>query len=169
VPPRIRALSVSIGLALLIAAIDQYVKAWVIAAVPPGTSHVVIPGVFEITRRFNTGAAFSLFAGAGMPVLIAVNVLVVALFIWLIWPLLDRRLAVAAGACVLGGALGNMVDRCWLQGVFDYLEFHVTPTYIWPTFNIADVAIVTGVGLLMLLFLRDRRRLIAPPPEESES
>ena len=127
--PRFRALGATIGLAGCIAALDQWVKGMILTALPQDGVRTIIPGVFDLSHRFNTGAAFSLFAGAGMPLLIFLNVVVAVLFVWLIWPFLGRALGVLAAGCVLGGAAGNVIDRVFRHGVVDYLEIHLSPTY----------------------------------------
>ena len=135
--------------------LDQASKSLVRAALRPAESLEVIPGVFSITLILNPGAAFGLFPWLGF-VLLVVGLAAAAALLWYLWwhrpepPLLRYGLALA-----LGGVAGNLVDRATLGRVVDFLDFR-----IWPAFNIADTAIVTGVALISyeLLGLSSRGR-----------
>lgn len=113
---------------------------------------------FNLTRLHNTGAAFSFLAGAGgwqqwFFVILGVAVSL-GVMIWLrLVPKNNQMLAI--GLClVIGGALGNVIDRVVLGYVVDFLDFHLGQ-YHWPAFNLADIAIVSGAGLLMLDSFRE--------------
>jgi signal peptidase II len=118
----------------------------------------VIEGFFYITHVRNTGAAFGLLAD--MPQLprltffISVSLVAVGIIISFYRKLSpgDRLAALALGL-ILGGALGNLVDRVFRQEVVDFLHFRLWRNYSWPDFNIADTTIVIGVGLLVLELL----------------
>lgn len=120
---------------------------------------------FNLTRLHNTGAAFSFLADAGgwqQWFFIVLGVVVsLGVMIWLrLVPKNNQMLAI--GLClIIGGALGNVIDRVVLGYVVDFLDFHLG-SYHWPAFNIADIAIVTGAGLLILDSFREL-------PESSES
>jgi len=109
----------------------------------PNESLPVIKSVFHITYVNNPGAAFGLLANK-TPIFIGVT-LVVAVFILLTYNYLPpgRTLLRLALALMLGGAMGNLIDRVRFGYVIDFLDFRV-----WPVFNLADMAIVTGVVLL---------------------
>ena len=112
---------------------------------------VDLPGPLDLRLLFNPGAAFGLGAALPTAVVIAVTALLVvaiAVYTWRAAPTLGR-VAQAGLALVLGGAVANLTDRALDGVVTDYLH-----TGWWPTFNLADVAIVTGAGLLMLHSLR---------------
>jgi len=120
---------------------------------------------FNLTRLHNTGAAFSFLADAGgwqqwFFIVLGVTVSL-GVMIWLrLVPKNNQMLAI--GLClVIGGALGNVIDRVVLGYVVDFLDFHLG-SYHWPAFNIADIAIVTGAGLLIIDSFREL-------PDESES
>ena len=144
---------------LLIAAVDQGIKGLVLATMQ-GKSHLIIPGIFSLSYRENTGAAFSMFNEMHIAVLLGLNLLVLVFFIYLIRPYLQARPGQFAAVLVLGGALGNLVDRVVRRHVIDYLDFHV-----WPVFNLADAFIVAGVALLVWLILRDERAKIDRSPD----
>ena len=149
------------ALALLIA--DQVTKALVVADLAVGQRVNVIGDMVQIWHAQNRGAAFSLFQG-GTLVFLVVSVLSIGLVVYFHRGLRDRRpwLHVVLGM-VLGGTLGNFVDRLRQGYVTDWLSVGVGDTR-WPTFNIADASVVVGIGILVLyLFLTnpDRREATA--------
>lgn len=113
----------------------------------------VWPGIFHITYIQNAGAAFGILAEQRW-IFIAVSVLLLAAAAFF-YPQLRRESAwIRYGAALLvGGAIGNLIDRIWLGQVIDFLDFRV-----WPVFNIADIGIVVGVGCIMYAMLwKDRK------------
>lgn len=152
-PVRLRALYFT--LAFFIVLLDQATKIMIRAWVPMHERIVVIPGFFDITRVENTGAAFGLFAGAtspyrpillnGVAFVVFVFVLVYALKSPVHW----KRLQLAL-AGILGGAVGNLIDRIGAGSVTDFLRLHAADKWEWPSFNVADSAITVGVVLLAL-------------------
>jgi signal peptidase II len=149
------------ALALLIA--DQVTKALVAADLAVGQKFNVIGDLVQIWHVQNRGAAFSLFQG-GTLVFLVVSVLSIGLVVYFHRGLRDRSpwLHLVLGM-VLGGTLGNFVDRLRQGYVTDWLSVGVGDTR-WPTFNIADASVVVGIGILVLyLFLTnpDRREATA--------
>jgi signal peptidase II len=138
--------------ALVVALVDQGVKAVVVHEVPVGATIPMIPGALSLTHVQNTGVAFGLFAGISP--LITVFAALILLFVLFYnrgrW--LGSRAVGAGIALMAGGATGNLCDRARLGFVVDYLDLHV-----WPVFNFADVAIVAGAGVLALALSRDGR------------
>lgn len=147
----------ALGLALLVLGADQGVKRLVVGALLPDESRPLIPGILHLTYRQNTGAAFSMFSQAHPSVLVLLGLLVLGIFLALIYPHLRTRSGMVAAALVVGGAVGNLIDRIRLQYVIDYLEISV-----WPVFNIADAAIVVGIAMLLatLVIAEHTRRAI---------
>ena len=145
-PPRLGQM-----LAIAVIALDQLSKWWMLAVV------MVPPRVIEITPFFNLvvvmnpGVSFGMFSEAPrwMPWMLAGIALSIslALLIWL--RRADSRLLASALGLVMGGALGNVVDRVRFGAVADFLDFHAAGVH-WPAFNVADSAITIGVGLLIL-------------------
>ena len=134
--------------------LDQLTKYWVIDVFHYGDRYTVIPGLFELTHVRNPGGAFSFFADGPVfeRMLFFVGMTCVSMVLLLVF---FRRLepearftSVALGA-ILGGALGNLIDRLIHREVIDFLDFHLG-SYYWPTFNLADSFIVLGVGFLLL-------------------
>lgn len=135
----------------LLIGIDQLSKYWLrTEIVPQPESLITITSFFNLNHAWNYGTAFSLFwstAESQRWFLIAGTGLIsVALMVWL-WRTPSKLTAVAVGS-ILGGALGNIIDRVQHGAVFDFLQFHLAD-YYWPSFNIADSAIVCGVALLL--------------------
>lgn len=166
-----------VGAAGVIAAIDQASKAYVVQGLKlPEIGKIEISGLFDLTYVRNYGASFGLLANHGFSrVLLSIISLGVAtmLVIWL--ARLKRPLAAAAVACIVGGALGNLVDRVSLGYVVDFFDFsgfpfpHLVRTdgfpgwtlanggFIW-VFNVADAAINVGIALLALDWWREGRK-----------
>ena len=144
--------SVGLGLAVAVLVLDQSTKLWASAALDYGVPLALLP-LFNLTLVHNPGAAFSFLADAGgwqrifFIALSSVVSLVLALWIWKL-PRGVRLLAVALGL-VLGGALGNLVDRVVHGYVIDFIDLHAGGWH-WPAFNVADSAISVGVVLLLV-------------------
>ena len=152
-PVRLRALYFALAAAVVL--LDQATKAVIRAFVPLHDRIVVIPGCFDITHVKNTGAAFGLFAGATSPYRpILLNAVAFAVFLLVLVyafrsPVHWQRLQLAL-AGILGGAIGNLVDRIGAGSVTDFLRVHLADRWEWPSFNVADSAITVGVVLLAL-------------------
>jgi lipoprotein signal peptidase len=111
----------------------------------------------NLTLMHNTGAAFSIFAGATPWFFVALSVLVsVGILIWMRRHPTGDRLVAASLALILGGALGNGIDRATRGFVIDFVDFHIHGWH-YPAFNVADSAIVLGAILMGLDMLRPRR------------
>lgn len=124
---------------------------------------VVIPEHFDMQYTRNEGAAFSFLADADspwrLPFFIGINIFAVALILWILRSVALRQQFLVWGlSLVAGGALGNLIDRIRLEYVIDFIVWKWTDEYRWPTFNIADSAIVLGVALLVLDMLVDAVR-----------
>jgi signal peptidase II len=152
---------VALVLSLSVFAIDRWTKHLVETTLSFTDTKEVIKGFFNIVRSENPGVAFGLFAQSNMrfrtTILIVFSVLAVAILAVLLtrirrW---DRPTGLGV-ALVFGGALGNVYDRIHSGMVTDFLDFY-HGTYHWYTFNVADTAICTGAGLLILSMLRTPR------------
>lgn len=139
------------ALALGVVVLDQVTKAIVVGTIPLHQTIPVIRGFFDLTHVRNTGAAFGFLASAGSARPLLVTLLALAVFAGVLaWSLTtppEHRLLQAALALVMGGAVGNLVDRVRHQAVTDFLRFYVD-RWEWPSFNVADSAISVGVVLL---------------------
>ena len=146
--------------ALLIIA-DQVSKGWIEARYLLGESTPVLP-VLDIVRLHNPGAAFSFLAGAGGWQRWFLSALAVAVSLGILWWLRQmhagrERLLAVSFALILAGALGNVIDRIEHGYVVDFIHAHWGGAY-FPAFNIADMAISVGAGLMLLDAFLDWRR-----------
>ena len=160
--PRIRLL---LAITPAIVLLDQLTKAWITANVQPHRPIDVIEGFFKITHARNPGAALGLFQGAPwwvFVVLTCVAVGLIAHYYRQIRP--DDKLSGTALALILGGAFGNLIDRVRQHEVVDFLQFDLG-LFIFPDFNVADSAIVVGVGLLLLDAVITESEQSAPAPD----
>lgn len=130
----------------------------------PGRSLPVIDGVLHLTYVRNLGAAFGLLPGA-QPLFITTSVLVLVFVagFWMKMRPVERTLVVAL-ALLCGGALGNLIDRIFLGKVTDFLDIALID---FPVFNVADIAIVFGVGLLTIWLLFAPEEHAVPEQESS--
>lgn len=148
--PNLPKFSVWMGLAGTVIALDQATKAWVVARLYFGET-VVVTSFFNLVYAENRGAAFSFLAGAGGWQRWFFVGLAVVISVWLLAMLrrhAAERLMPAALSLILGGAIGNVIDRLYLGAVVDFLDFHVAGRH-WPAFNVADAAITVGVALML--------------------
>ncbi len=149
-------------LSALVIVLDQLSKAWVLATLDPGQKLAVIPGFFYWTLAFNDGAAFSFLANSGgwqrwLFTLLALAIAAV-LLVWMKRTRAgDWRTAVPL-ALVLGGALGNVIDRIRLGHVTDFILVYFGD-WAYPAFNVADSAVCVGaVALILFSFLAPARQ-----------
>ncbi len=144
--------------ALPVTALDQATKALVMAFLEKYRTVPVIPGFFNLTHIYNPGGAFGFLASQGTAVrnifFFAVSWLAILLVLYFFWrtPRSHRMLSTAF-AMILGGAMGNMIDRIRLGHVVDFLDFYIGRHH-WPSFNVADSAITVGMVIFVwhLLF-----------------
>jgi signal peptidase II len=142
-------------LAFLLVALDQASKLWALSRLNAGEVVAAWPGVLQLRRVSNTGAAFSLFTGS-TPLLALVSLAVaVGVAVVLLRNPPAKLLPALALAFLLGGAVGNGIDRWRLGAVVDFLEF---VPFSFPVFNIADVAINLAVLCFLLDVLASLRR-----------
>ena len=149
------------SLAAIVTALDQFTKFQVQQHLTLYTSTPVIPGFFNLVHTLNKGAAFGFQNspdGTWQPYFfIAVSVLAVVIILNLLSKADNgSRLFVVALGLILGGALGNLIDRVRMGQVVDFLEFYVG-SFVWPAFNVADIAITLGSLALILSFYTRRR------------
>ena len=137
----------------LVFLLDRFSKIWVIDRFTPGEGRMVWPGVLHLTRVNNTGAAFGILSGSGFALTLVSVVCVAALAIYVAGTFIQNRTSVRsfAGSLVIAGALGNLADRVRYGYVVDFIDFRV-----WPVFNIADTSICVGVGLMVMVLLRNK-------------
>jgi signal peptidase II len=156
--------------AVLVLAADQVTKYLVSTGIPLGSTWSPLSGpqpLFQIIHAYNTGAAFGLFQNMN-PVFIAVAIVVSAGIVVYARQLRgDQVLWGVALGFILGGSLGNLIDRLRVGQVLDFIDIGIGPTR-WYTSNLADTSIVLGVMLLGLALLRDDRRPKPAAPNTPE-
>ena len=149
-----------LALALLLVIVDQFTKVLILGYYKLGDS-TYVTSFFNIVRAHNTGAAFSFLAGAsGWQRWLFTGIAVAAtLFIlYLLRTHSGQKLFSFALACILGGAIGNVIDRVLHGYVVDFLQVHWQNRWYFPAFNVADAAITVGAVCLILdELLRVRR------------
>jgi signal peptidase II len=145
--------------AVVVFVADQVTKVVVKGSIPEHTTVPLLPRFFNLVHTNNAGAAFGLFSDSPAPwktvLLIVISGALLALVIVVMWRHQRLRWETGAGlALILGGALSNLFDRIRLGRVVDFFDVYYR-SYHWPTFNLADSAIVVGAGFLVfqLLFL----------------
>lgn len=144
-------------IAILWFAVDQSTKWWILNYVMNPPRVIPVTGFFNLVLGRNTGVIFGLFGEARPSVLVAIAIgVVLVLVVWM--SRAENRLTASALGLIAGGAIGNVLDRLRHGGVTDFLEFYIGQWH-WPSFNMADVGIVCGAGLLLLeSFLSGKQR-----------
>lgn len=152
-----------LAIAGVLIALDQLTKVYVHTHFHLGESVVVMPNFFNFTYVRNFGAAFGFLAEShpsfreifflSMPPIALVIILGILRGV----PDSDTKQIIALSS-IFGGAIGNYIDRLRFRYVIDFLDFHLYNRWSWPAFNIADMAIVGGVGLLLMLMFIEKRK-----------
>ena len=140
-----------LGIALIVILVDQFTKTLIIGAFQLGDSHTVT-SYFNIVRVHNTGAAFSFLAGADgwqRWFFIGLGAVAALFIVWMLRSHGGQRLFSWALALILGGAVGNVIDRLLHGYVVDFIQVHYQGA-AFPSFNVADSAITVGAALLIL-------------------
>jgi signal peptidase II len=147
-----------LGLSLVIFLIDQYTKVLIVGSFQYGDNQT-IASYFNLVRVHNTGAAFSFLASASgwqRWFFIGLGTVAAIFMLWMLKSHPSQKLFSFAIACILGGAVGNVVDRIIYGYVVDFLQFHwswlepLFPSGFFPSFNVADSAISLGAVCLIL-------------------
>jgi signal peptidase II len=141
------------GWLVAIVVFDQLTKIIVDRSMPLHQSIAIIDGLFNLTYVRNAGAAFGLFAGSAeifrRPFLILVSILASVFIIVMMKRLAQKETGLVIGlSFILGGAIGNLIDRVIYGDVIDFLDVYWR-NYHWPAFNIADSFITIGVGIML--------------------
>ena len=131
----------------LLVILDQAIKLWATAVLAPVGAMPLIPGVVELRYYLNDGAAFSSFSGQQLFLIVFTSVAMVAIAAYLLIKRPARKLEYWAWVLVLAGVIGNWIDRVFNHQVVDYINFLFIRFAI---FNLADVLVCTGIGLLVL-------------------
>ena len=145
--------TISLAAAALLVAADQGIKAWATAQLMPVGVMAVLPGIVELRYVLNDGMAFSMLAGKQGILIGVTSLMLIGVLVWLLrgdMPLLER----ISWTLVLGGGIGNLIDRVLNGVVVDYINVLFMH---FAVFNFADICVCCGVGLLILSILLDGR------------
>lgn len=141
------------GIAGIIVVLDQLIKYLFTTFMIFGESVQLIPQFFSFTLVKNTGVAFSLFSGSQIPIVVLSIMILFLLYMWVFKQKKDRWNILSFGL-LFGGIIGNLIDRIFRAGVIDYLDFNLFG-YDAPIFNLADIAVVIGACLLILIMWKE--------------
>ncbi|MCM1324495.1 MAG: signal peptidase II [Acetobacter sp.] len=156
---------IGLAVAVLAAFLDQASKMLVFGYLSETAPVVQVTSYFNLVAAWNTGVSFSMFndlGNAGVYILSAFSLLVAGFLIYWLLNEKERLMQVALGL-VIGGAVGNVIDRLRIGAVFDFLDFHISGHH-WPAFNLADSFICIGAVLIIcngLLFNCDSKTAIS--------
>ena len=142
----------------LVILLDQLTKAWALSGLSLHRATAVIPG-FNLFLTFNPGISFSFLTSnsPAMPwILSAFALIICGLIVYWLGREQDRMTRIGL-TLILGGALGNVIDRIRFGAVVDFLDFYIGD-YHWPAFNIADSAICIGVALILIRSLQKKEK-----------
>jgi signal peptidase II len=165
---------IGVGIALTIFALDQWLKNWLIGPMQlRQRGHIDLLPFFDFTYTENRGVSLGMFTANSMEmrwILVAVTAIIAAVvFVWL---LREKKFGEIFGlSLILGGALGNIVDRYQFGYVIDYADFHIGSFRPFLIFNIADAAITIGVVIILAraLFMREKHDETQSGPEATEN
>lgn len=146
-----------LGLSALVIVLDQLSKLWIANHFAFG-EHRYVLSVFDLVLAHNTGAAFSFLSDAGGMQRWLFTAIAIIASVWIVWLLRKHReqlLFSWALSMILGGAMGNLIDRVSYGYVVDFLSFHWNE-YYFPAFNLADSSITCGAFLLILDSFKER-------------
>jgi signal peptidase II len=132
-------------ISLVIIVLDQITKHLVLKYMNPFESIEVFPFLHIVSVR-NTGGAFGMFKSVGSTLFIAVSVMAI---IFVIWLLIRAKEGYFGLSLILGGAIGNLIDRLYYGWVVDFIDFSIGKFH-WPAFNVADSALTVGVIVVLL-------------------
>lgn len=138
-------------LSIVVVVLDQLTKSAITSNFQYGETKVILSW-FNLVLAHNTGAAFSFLANAGgwqRWFFIVLTVVVIAVLLWMLRGAKQNRLLSIALALVIGGAIGNLIDRALYGYVVDFVQWHAAG-YYWPAFNVADSAICLGAAALII-------------------
>lgn len=161
-----------LGTAAAVIAVDQLSKYLVLQGFDAdgcgavGVLHPVIKSFFNLVLTCNRGMSFGLFnsgGGLSVPLFTVAAAGIVAILVFWLSRANSEMLATAIGL-IIGGAIGNVIDRVRFGGVIDFLSFHIP--FEWPAFNLADSAICIGVAIMLLEGLLGQR--LSPPPHQGK-
>ena len=144
-------------LPVLVILLHQLAQTWVYGLIEAHDGHIEVLPFFSLVEVWNHGVSFGMFNKLAYGKWLLSGMAIIITLILLRWlSRTDDRLTAAALGLIIGGAVGNTIDRLRFGAVADYLDFHAFG-YHWPAFNVTDMAICIGVGILVLLSFRPKK------------
>lgn len=144
----------NISLIFIIIIIDQLTK-WIVETNLINTRIPVIENIFYLTYLQNTGGAWGIFENNKIIFTIGIPIVLMAIIIYLIKGKSINKVEKIGFYALIGGAIGNYIDRIARGYVVDFIDF-----VVWPVFNIADIAVVVGVGLIILSLFVNKKKVV---------
>lgn len=135
--------------------LDYFTKIWAIETLKGQQDITVIKGYLDLSYLENRGAAFGIFQGKVYLLAAVTMVIMAVLFVMYLKTKKKTLLLTVSTALILTGAIGNLVDRLRYGFVVDFISWHWKNTYYFPTFNVADICITIGTGLLILYIIKE--------------
>ncbi len=136
---------------LILIFLDQVTKWWIINYIMQPIKTLPITPFFNIVLTWNSGISFGIFSNQGsFSVIILSTLATLIVFFLAVWLMKAENKKLIIGLiCIIGGAIGNIIDRVYHGAVIDFLDFHIK-SYHWPAFNVADSCIFIGATLIIL-------------------
>ncbi|MFS0751919.1 signal peptidase II [Oceanobacillus sp. 1P07AA] len=144
-------------IAIVLVIVDQFTKWLIVSRMELGESIPVIDNFFYITSHRNTGAAWGILEGQMLLFYIITTVVIISIIYFLHTYVKGDRLLSVALAIILGGAIGNFIDRIFRQEVVDFANFYIF-NYNFPIFNVADSALTIGVIIFLIATILEEKR-----------
>lgn len=147
------------SIAALVIAIDQWTKLWAVSNIPPFISYNVIPGFFDLVNVRNRGAAFGFLNRSDIEwqfwLFFAAAITAVGAIILMTRSAKSNKYLFTGFGLIMGGAIGNLIDRIRIRAVIDFLDFYIG-SYHWPAFNVADMGICLGAMLVCVAVYKQK-------------
>ena len=135
--------------------LDYVTKIWAIGTLKGQLDITVIEGFFDFSYLENRGAAFGIFQGRVYLLAFVTVIIMAVLFVMYQKTKKKTKLLTISTALIMTGAIGNLIDRLRYGFVVDFISWHWKNTYYFPTFNVADICITVGTGLLILYIIKE--------------
>lgn len=134
--------------------LDRLTKVWAMSYIKENDI-VIIKDIFQFSYVENRGAAFGILQNKQIFLAIITSIVIIAMIVYLIKYKPASRLLKISLALVIGGAVGNLIDRFYFRYVVDFITVHYKDVYYFPSFNVADMLVVCGTFLLAICILKD--------------
>jgi signal peptidase II len=135
--------------------IDRITKIWALSRLTEGRDIVIVKDLFSFSYLENRGAAFGIFQNKVLLLSIVTSVVILGMIYYLVKYRPSSKLLKYSLALIIGGAIGNLIDRFVYKYVVDFILLHYKDVYYFPTFNVADMMVVCGTFLFAICILKD--------------